>query len=93
MIQGARPSHKSRTDHPGSGHEHYHHAKRVTVKTLMLGDDLIACVLGGVYTDVEKTMIALEKRMIVQETRPTPLRTQCIHGGVNRVAMRGMVVV
>ncbi len=38
-------------------HERYHGRKPVTAKTLMLGDDLLACVLGGVYTDVEKTMI------------------------------------
>jgi uncharacterized protein YbcI len=38
-------------------------------QTLMLGDDLLACVLGGVYTDVEKTMIELQRSTIVQETR------------------------
>jgi len=35
----------------------------------MLGDDLLACVLGGVYTDVEQTMIELERSTVVQETR------------------------
>ena len=50
-------------------HERYHHRKPVTAKTLMLGDDLLACVLGGVYTDVEKTMIELQRTTIVQETR------------------------
>jgi uncharacterized protein YbcI len=50
-------------------HERYHHRAPVTAKTLMLGDDLIACVLGGVYTDVEKTMIELQHTTIVQETR------------------------
>ena len=35
----------------------------------MLGDDLPACVLGGVYTDVEQTMIELERSTVVQETR------------------------
>jgi uncharacterized protein YbcI len=50
-------------------HERYHHRKPVTAKTLMLGDDLIACVLGGVYTDVEKTMIEIQRSTIVQETR------------------------
>ena len=50
-------------------HERYHHRRPVTAKTLMLGDDLLACVLGGVYTDVEKTMIEIQKTMIVQETR------------------------
>jgi uncharacterized protein YbcI len=50
-------------------HERYHHRKPVTAKSLMLGDDLIACVLGGVYTDVEKTMIEIQRKSIVQETR------------------------
>lgn len=35
----------------------------------MLGNDLIACVMGGVYTEVEKTMIELQRGRIVQETR------------------------
>jgi uncharacterized protein YbcI len=50
-------------------HQHYHHRKPVTAKTTLLGGDLLACVLGGVYTDVEKTMIELERSTIVQETR------------------------
>ena len=50
-------------------HERYHHRAPVTAKTLMLGDDLLACVLGGVYTDVEKTMIELQRTPIVHETR------------------------
>ena len=50
-------------------HERYHHRQPVTAKTLMLGDDLLACVLGGVYTDVEKTMIEIQRQTIVQETR------------------------
>ena len=50
-------------------HQHYHHRKPVTAKTTLLGDDLLACVFGGVYTDVEKTMIELQHTTIVQETR------------------------
>jgi len=50
-------------------HERYHHRKPVSARTQMLGDDLLACVLGGVYTDVEKTMIELERATLVQETR------------------------
>jgi uncharacterized protein YbcI len=37
----------------------------------LLGDDLLISVLGGVYTDVEKTMIELQRSTIVQETRST----------------------
>jgi uncharacterized protein YbcI len=50
-------------------HERYYHRTPVTAKTQMLGDDLLACVLGGVYTDVEKTMIELQRGTVVQETR------------------------
>jgi uncharacterized protein YbcI len=50
-------------------HLRYHHRVPVSAKTLMLGGDLLACVLGGVYTDVEKTMIELQRTTIVQETR------------------------
>jgi uncharacterized protein YbcI len=50
-------------------HQRYHHRKPITAKTLLLGDDLLACVLGGVYTDVEKTMIEIQRSTMVQETR------------------------
>jgi uncharacterized protein YbcI len=50
-------------------HEQYYHRKPVTAKTLLLGEDLLACVLGGVYTDVEKTMIEIQRATIVQQTR------------------------
>ncbi len=50
-------------------HKRYYHREPVTAKTLLLGGDLIACVLGGVYTDVEKTMIELQRTTIVQENR------------------------
>ena len=52
-------------------HERYHHRRPVTAKTRMMGDDLLVCVLGGVYTDVEKTLIELQRSTIVQETRST----------------------
>lgn len=50
-------------------HRRYHHRKPVTAKSRMLGDDLLACVLGGVYTEVEKTLIELERTALVQEAR------------------------
>ncbi len=50
-------------------HERYYHRQPVTAKTTLLGDDLLACVLGDVYTDVEKTMIEIQRGTIVQETR------------------------
>jgi uncharacterized protein YbcI len=53
----------------GALHERYYGRTPVNVKSRMMGDDLLACVLGGVYTEVEKTMIELERSAIVQETR------------------------
>jgi uncharacterized protein YbcI len=50
-------------------HKRYYHRVPVTAKTILLGGDLLACVLGGVYTDVEKTMIELQRTTMVQETR------------------------
>jgi len=57
------------TDSMVALHERYHHRTPVTAKTLLLGGDLLACVMGGVYTDVEKTMIELQRSTIVQQTR------------------------
>ncbi len=50
-------------------HERYHHRIPASAKTQLLEDDLIAVVMGGVYTDVEKTMIELQRSTLVQETR------------------------
>jgi uncharacterized protein YbcI len=50
-------------------HQRYHHRKPMTAKTLLLGDELLVCVLGGVYTDIEKTMIELQRAPTVKETR------------------------
>jgi uncharacterized protein YbcI len=40
-------------------HQRYYHREPVTAKTS----------LGGVYTDVEKTMIEIQQKTMVQETR------------------------
>lgn len=50
-------------------HQRHYHRKPVTAKTLLLGADLLACVLAGVYTDVEKTLIEIQRMTLVQETR------------------------
>ena len=50
-------------------HERYHHRVPASAKTQLLEDDLIAVVMGGVYSDVEKTMIELQRVTLVQETR------------------------
>ncbi len=50
-------------------HERYYHRAPVTSRTQLMGGELLACVMGGVYTDVEKTMIELERGPLVRETR------------------------
>ncbi len=50
-------------------HERYHHRVPVSAVTRLLEGDLLVCVMGGVYTDVEKTMIELERGPIVRDTR------------------------
>lgn len=50
-------------------HERYHHRAPASARTQLLGNDLLACVMAGVYTDVEKTMIELQRGTIVQQTR------------------------
>ena len=50
-------------------HERYYHRTPVSAKTLMLEGELLACVLGGVYTEVEKTMIELQRSNVVHDTR------------------------
>ena len=50
-------------------HQRYHGRAPVSARTQLLGDDLIACLLRDVYTDVEKTMIELQRQALVRETR------------------------
>ena len=81
------------TDEMVAFHERYHHRAPATAKTLLLGDDLLACVLGGVYTDVEKTMIELQRSTIVQETR-SAFQTAMQHrfiASVERLTGRGVL--
>lgn len=53
----------------GALHERYHGRKPATVRTQMMDDDMLACLLGDVYTDVEKTMIEMQRKALVHETR------------------------
>jgi uncharacterized protein YbcI len=50
-------------------HQRYYHRPPVSANTRRMGDDLLACVLGGVYTDVEQTLIEIERASIVQDNR------------------------
>lgn len=53
----------------GALHERYHGRRPVTIRSQMMGDDMLACLLGDVYTDVEKTMIEMQRQALVHETR------------------------
>lgn len=50
-------------------HERYHHRRPATIKTQTLQDELLACVMGGVYTDIEKTMIEIQRHGLVKDMR------------------------
>ena len=50
-------------------HKRYHHREPVTAKSMLMSNEMLACVMGGVYTDVEKTLIELQRQTIVQQTR------------------------
>jgi uncharacterized protein YbcI len=49
-------------------HERHHGRKPATALTRMT-DDILICRLDGVYTEVEKTMIELERSGTVHQTR------------------------
>ncbi len=59
------------TDSMVSLHERYHHRTPVAARTQLMEDELLACVMGGVYTDVEKTMIELQRGAVVKDIRST----------------------
>jgi uncharacterized protein YbcI len=71
-------------------HERYHGRKPATARTQMMGDDMLACLLGEVYTDVEKTMIELQRKALVHETRSAFQRAmeQRFIGVVERITGR-----
>jgi uncharacterized protein YbcI len=50
-------------------HDHYYGRRPTTAHAQMLGDDLLACVLGDMYTDVEKTLVEMQRQALVHENR------------------------
>lgn len=50
-------------------HERYHGRKPGTARTMMMDEDILAVLLGDIYTNVERTMIELQGEAMVQETR------------------------
>jgi uncharacterized protein YbcI len=50
-------------------HERHYGRRPAAARTMFMGDDLLACVMGGVYTEVEKTLIELQRQPQVAEAR------------------------
>lgn len=50
-------------------HKRYYGREPASARSVLMGDEVLACVMGGVYTDVEKTMIELDRQTVVHETR------------------------
>jgi uncharacterized protein YbcI len=59
------------TDEMVGLHQRYYQRAPVTAESVLLEGEVLICILAGVYTDVEKTMIELQRTAIVQETRST----------------------
>jgi uncharacterized protein YbcI len=60
---------------------------------MLLGGELLVCVLGGVYSDVEKTMIEIQQGAIVRDTR-TAFQTAMQHkfiAAVERLSGRSVL--
>jgi uncharacterized protein YbcI len=73
-------------------HRRYYNRAQVMGKSLLLGEELLACVLGGAYSDVEKTMIDLQDATLLQETR-SPFQEEMQHrfiAEVERLSGRGV---
>jgi uncharacterized protein YbcI len=50
-------------------HQRYHGRRPVTARTQMMGDDVLACLFGDMYTDIEKTMIEMQRQALVHQVR------------------------
>jgi uncharacterized protein YbcI len=57
------------TDAMVAHHLRYHGRAPTTARTTLMGTDLISCVLGGIYTEVEKTLIEIDGPRGVHATR------------------------
>jgi uncharacterized protein YbcI len=57
-------------------HERYYHRAPISARTQLLDDEILACVMGGVYTEVEKTLIE-SNTTSPSRTRATRSRTPC----------------
>ncbi len=50
-------------------HERYYGRRPASAHTQMMDEDMLACMFGGPYTDVEKTLIELQRQALVHESR------------------------
>jgi uncharacterized protein YbcI len=73
-------------------HERYFDRGAVASKALLLGEELLVCVLADVYSDVEKAMIDVQDTTVLQETR-SPFQEEMQHrfiATVERLSGRGV---
>jgi uncharacterized protein YbcI len=57
------------TDEMVALHERYHGRTPASADAKLLEDEVLTIVFWGIYTDVEKTMIELQREAVVKETR------------------------
>jgi uncharacterized protein YbcI len=71
-------------------HERYHGRRPGSARTQLMGDDMIACLLGDIYTNVEQTMIEMQRKALVAETRSAFQRAmeQRFVAAVERITQR-----
>jgi uncharacterized protein YbcI len=71
-------------------HERYHGRKPGSARTQLMGGDMVACLLGDIYTDVEQTMIEMQRKAMVEETRSAFQQAmgQRFIGAVERITNR-----
>jgi uncharacterized protein YbcI len=50
-------------------HERYYHRAPAHARTRLIDDELLACVMGGVYSDVEKALIEIQRDGLVRDSR------------------------
>ena len=50
-------------------HERYYGRRPTRAHSRMMDDDLVACLMGEPYTDVEKTLIEMQRHALVHESR------------------------
>ena len=50
-------------------HERHYGRRPAAAQTVLIDGELLACVMGGVYTEVEKTLIEIQRKPLVHEAR------------------------